>query len=335
MAIDTTNLEEDCGDGISSQLKAPAPTSTGGGGTAENGNTMFLPGHNNAHSHTPAVHSVDRVQLNSGGPSGVFPIFRSRKDCKTIYIIRHGESEYNKAIGAMGSTWEDPLIYDAPLTSKGKRQAMNLREQVMKWNLPGDVVWVTSPLSRAIETMLLAFPHSNNNSNGSDGGGGGGGNPSLSSILNNNGLNNNSDSNDENGGMNDTVDNTKNPFRNVHVLADISEQLLTSGDIGHHPQDLIEKFPQLESQLSELPECWWYNQPDKLNCAYSGQFNAAEPKPDMQKRIKAFRKWILNRPEQTFVAVGHSIFWKAFATACKNGVKQEGLKNCSWMQLHV
>ncbi len=335
MALDLNQIE-DYGDGISSQLKAQAPTSTGGGltntgGGAIENNNLFLPGGTtNGHSHTPAVHSVDRVQLNSGGPSGVFPIFRSRKDCKTIYIIRHGESEYNRAIGAMGSKWEDPLIYDAPLTCKGKRQAMNLREQVRKWNLPENACWVTSPLSRAIETMLLAFP---NTSNGVGGGASGPslqGNPSLSSILNN-ANDGNSNSNDENEGMNDSF----NPFRNVHVLADISEQLLTSGDIGHQPRDLIEKFPELESQLSQLPETWWYNQPGKCNCAYSGQFNAAESKSEMQKRIKAFRKWILNRPESTFVAVGHSIFWKAFATACKNGVKQEGLKNCSWMQLHV
>jgi broad specificity phosphatase PhoE len=348
MGIDrSTNQKEDYRDGISSHLAASqppvAPTSTGGGGGSGNdnihndGNNLFLPGTlNNAHSHTPAVHSVDRVQLNSGGPSGVFPIFRSKKDCKTIYIIRHGESEYNRAIGAMGSRWEDPMIYDAPLTMRGKRQAMNLREQVIKWNLPEDVVWVTSPLSRAIETMLLAFPQ-----NGGLGGGvlcndilgGGGGGPSLSSILNNTNDNNFNSNNDEIGSMNDTLSIT--PFRNVHVLPEVSEQLLTSGDIGHRPKDLIKRFPQLHAQLSQLPDCWWYNQPDKCNCAYSGQFNAAEPKPEMQKRIKEFRKWILNRPEQTFVAVGHSIFWKAFATACKNGVKQEGLKNCSWMQLHV
>ncbi|KAL4545609.1 hypothetical protein Ndes2526B_g00266 [Nannochloris sp. 'desiccata'] len=346
MAVDS-NQDEDFGDGISSQLKPPAParTSTGGGNgngngnTIDNSNALFLPGctnNSNAHSHTPAVHSVDRVQLNSGGPSGVFPIFRSKKDCKTIYIIRHGESEYNKAIGAMGSKWEDPMIYDAPLTSKGKRQALSLRDQVAKWNLPDDVVWVTSPLSRAIETMLLAFPNHNGGIDGLDGGGGVGGGDgyavTLSGIINNG--NDNLNSNDENGGVNDAI-HTNNPFRNVHILPEVSEQLLTSGDIGHRPHDLIKTFPQLRDQLSQLPDCWWYNQPDKCNCAYSGQFNAAEPKLEMQKRIKAFRKWILNRPEQTFVAVGHSIFWKAFATACKNGVKQEGLKNCSWMQLHV
>jgi len=342
MAVDS-NEDEDYGDVVANQLKAPAPavTSTGGcngngiDNIVDNSSALFLPGcdnnNGNAHSHTPAVHSVDRVQLNSGGPSGVFPIFRSKKDCKTIYIIRHGESEYNRAIGAMGSKWEDPMIYDAPLTSKGKRQALNLRDQVAKWNLPEDVVWVTSPLSRAIETMLLAFPNLNGKTAGVDGGGGES-SVTFSSIINNN--NDNSNSTDENGVVNDAFYSNK-AFRNVHVLSEVSEQLLTSGDIGHRPHDLIKKFPQLRDQLSQLPDCWWYNLPDKCNCAYSCQFSAAEPKLDMQKRIKAFRKWILNRPEQTFVAVGHSIFWKAFATACKNGVKQEGLKNCSWMQLHV
>lgn len=258
------------------------------------------PGLNN-NSLTPAVHSVDRVQLNSGGPQGVFPIFRSRKDCKTVYVIRHGESEYNRALAMHGSGWEEPQIYDARLTMRGRGQASALRSTVHGWNLPENVVWITSPLTRAIETMLLAFP---------------GGPPyPLHNTMNGHDYH--------------------DMFQNVFVLPEVTEHLMTNGDIGRNPEDLAEQFPQLHPQLSDLPERWWYNRQDKVNCSYLRQFGAREPKENLQRRIKAFRQWILSRPEETFVAVGHSVFWKAFATSCKNGIKQESLKNCSWMQLHV
>lgn len=243
---------------------------------------------------TPAVHSADRVQLNSGGPSGMFPIFRSRKDCKTLYIIRHGESEYNAACAAMGSRWEDPTIFDAPLTLRGKRQATALREHIAKWNLPSNVVWVTSPLSRAIETLLLALAVEK-----------------------------------------DQHKTQCDMAHRIHVLPDITERLVTSGDIGRSPKDLSRLFPVLEEQLLGLPEVWWYDHPTRRNCSNLRTFRSSEPKEELQKRIKAFRKWLLARSEKVFVAVGHSVFWKAFATACKNGTKQDALRNCGYMVLHV
>ena len=263
---------------------------------------------------TPAVHSADRVQLNKrdslGHPSGIFPIFRSKKDCKILYIIRHGESEYNAACAAMGSRWEDPIIFDAPLTKKGKSQAIALREQVSAWNLPSETVWVTSPLSRAIETLLLVLQGKSTTPM-----------PSVEEIT-----------------INSSTSSTSNanlPADRIHVLADVTERFVTSGDVGRHPSDLSKKFPMLAKQFESLPLVWWYNHPDRENCCYRGLFNASEPKDEMQRRIKRFRKWMLARPEKVFVAVGHSMYWKAFATACKNGIKQDALRNCGWMVLHV
>lgn len=37
-------------------------------------------------------------------------------------------------------------------------QAAALRQQLAAMNLPPDVLWVTSPLSRAIQTLLFACP---------------------------------------------------------------------------------------------------------------------------------------------------------------------------------
>ena len=42
---------------------------------------------------------------------------------KTLHLVRHGESTYNAACGAPGSSWEDPDIFDAQLTDRGRDQA--------------------------------------------------------------------------------------------------------------------------------------------------------------------------------------------------------------------
>ena len=52
---------------------------------------------------------------------------RCRCPChkQVLHIIRHGESEYNAATN--GPRWEDPEIFDAPLTAKGRAQARALQ----------------------------------------------------------------------------------------------------------------------------------------------------------------------------------------------------------------
>lgn len=242
---------------------------------------------------TPAVHSADRIQLNSEIGTSYFPIFRSKKDCKVVYIIRHGESEFNAACSARGSSWEDPCIFDARLTARGRAQAMELRKHVSTWGLPDDVHWITSPLTRAIETLLHVHPQvSHPRSHGR--------------VLS-----------------------------NVTVLPEVSERLATSGDIGRKPADLCKEFPMLGDQLSKLSEVWWFTKEDKVNCPYKLAFQAHEPKDNVYKRITAFKTWLIKRPEKYFVAVGHSMFWRDFATSCNNGVKQDMMRNCEWQVVHV
>jgi len=243
---------------------------------------------------TPAVHSADRVQLNNSGLN-YFPIFRSKKDCKIVYLIRHGESEFNAACCARGSAWEDPLLFDARLTQRGRKQALSLRDEVKKWDLPCDAVWVTSPLTRAIETLLHVHPDIE---------------PSSFSCQ-------------------------SGKLRNVLVLPEVAEKLHTSGDIGRKPSDLVKEFPMLGTQLKNLSDVWWFTRSDRPNCPYERTFQSHETKESINRRIKKFRKWIIDRPEKAFVAVGHSMFWKEFATTCHNGIKQETMRNCEWKVIHV
>ena len=51
----------------------------------------------------------------------LFPIFRPKGERKTLYVIRHGESEFNAATNT-GKGFSDPQIYDPKLTSKGQSQ---------------------------------------------------------------------------------------------------------------------------------------------------------------------------------------------------------------------
>lgn len=75
--------------------------------------------------------------------------------CKTVHLIRHGQSTFNEATAT--TPWSDPMLFDAPLTPYGAEQAKALRLQV---STLGVELVVTSPLTRAIQTAMLAFADS-------------------------------------------------------------------------------------------------------------------------------------------------------------------------------
>jgi len=68
---------------------------------------------------------------------------------RRIVLIRHGESTFNEAFDVTG---RDPNIVDAPLTEKGRQQALSIRDRVRRMDIE---LLLVSPLSRAIQTALL------------------------------------------------------------------------------------------------------------------------------------------------------------------------------------
>ena len=76
------------------------------------------------------------------------------KGQKVLHLVRHGESEYNAACGAPGSSWDEPLIFDAPLSQLGRQQAAALGAQLSATVSP-NALWVASPLTRTIQTCML------------------------------------------------------------------------------------------------------------------------------------------------------------------------------------
>lgn len=82
-----------------------------------------------------------------------------------IYAIRHAQSTYNKwSYKRIYTPWlwstSDPMIEDAPLSEKGISQAKKLYHSVRELREKVQLI-ICSPLSRAINTMQIAFPDVN------------------------------------------------------------------------------------------------------------------------------------------------------------------------------
>mmetsp|Transcript_5174 Transcript_5174/g.14478 ORF Transcript_5174/g.14478 Transcript_5174/m.14478 type:complete len:179 (+) Transcript_5174:854-1390(+) len=165
-------------------------------------------------------------------------------------------------------------------------QAMSLRELLRTKNLDG-AVWAVSPLARAIETFMLACPDSHLLPKGAAGKSAHGKPPKVA------------------------------------LLPQLSEHVMTPGDVGRPPSEIAKEFPELAKEASEIgQEVWWYTKPKAPNDALAKRFNSYESKARLKARVGAFRKWALSRPEPVIVAVGHSMFWRSFLDGSRT------LKNC-------
>uniref|UniRef100_A0A7S0YAA6 Uncharacterized protein n=1 Tax=Polytomella parva TaxID=51329 RepID=A0A7S0YAA6_9CHLO len=121
---------------------------------------------------TPEVTGLEIVDITDDGstPASSCGIIERRPplplNSKRVILIRHGESEYNKACSLRG-TFHDPEIFDAPLTEAGILQARSLRPFIRdllersceKHGIP---LFVCSPLRRALQTVDNMNPNPNN-----------------------------------------------------------------------------------------------------------------------------------------------------------------------------
>lgn len=93
-------------------------------------------------------------------------------NAKTVHFVRHGQGFHNlmaDLANAAGTKWEQfsktpenpyvmPEILDAPLTEKGRQQAMMLQPTVQAFEEQPELV-MFSPNCRALQTGLLVFEH--------------------------------------------------------------------------------------------------------------------------------------------------------------------------------
>ena len=70
----------------------------------------------------------------------------------SIYLIRHGQSEFNAAFTLESS--KDPMMFDAHLTEIGVQQAKSACEQLSNIKIKHVI---TSPMIRAIQTAMHIF----------------------------------------------------------------------------------------------------------------------------------------------------------------------------------
>lgn len=68
-----------------------------------------------------------------------------------IYLIRHGQSEFNAAHSDGGP---DPMIFDAPLTALGRQQALAARAQAASLGIQHVIC---TPFTRALQTAKIIF----------------------------------------------------------------------------------------------------------------------------------------------------------------------------------
>lgn len=87
-------------------------------------------------------------------------LFRPKGPCgsKILVLVRHGESEYNRASASPVHGCDDPSIFDPDLTIRGRRQCIDLRQHLQRDVDVRDALWVVSPLTRALQTFLLSCP---------------------------------------------------------------------------------------------------------------------------------------------------------------------------------
>ncbi|KAG2429373.1 hypothetical protein HXX76_011138 [Chlamydomonas incerta] len=246
----------------------------------------------------------------------VYSIFnqgRSRR--RPIFLIRHGESEYNAAC-KKGTGFGDPSdIFDAPLTATGVKQARNLRPQMMDMMLKqGDPLFIVSPLTRAIETFLQLLPDPNRLSLPAS--------PATPSASTAAAVSQRPTQQQDQGGDvtprgGESVQSLQSKPLDVLICPTLAELLLTSGDVGRPRSVLLEKFPQLATHLQRglEQERWWYEKGGKgPNCAVTKVLSSTESKADCKVRVDRFKHFLyaqqLKNPQRPIVLVGHANFFK-------------------------
>jgi len=80
---------------------------------------------------------------------------------KTIYMIRHGESQGQAATRNGLDRKNDPTLLDCDLTTKGQAEACGIQSFFSEQEMESIQLVVSSPLTRALHTALLGFPNKN------------------------------------------------------------------------------------------------------------------------------------------------------------------------------
>lgn len=225
---------------------------------------------------------------------------------KTVIFVRHGESEYNKAIRETG---KDPLIRDAPLTEKGRSQAaaacevlLAARKGVRAHGRSGaEARWLllVSPLRRALDTAAGAWPEAF---------------------------------------FHQAPDEAR-----VEVWPDLRETITGCDDLGSSPAKLKEAYPHLAQQLVDLPPVWW-SVPENLQElspegeamreAYIQDPEAFEDADEaaLDARLEALVRGLAMAPERLVVVVAHCELIGHLTRRLGLGKEEKGAPSGWWLR---
>eukprot|EP00775_Hariotina_reticulata_P007810 gene7810-8007_t len=97
----------------------------------------------------------------------------------------------------------------------------------------------------------------------------------------------------------------------------LRERLYLSSDVGRHPQELAQEFPEIE--FSHLPDVWWHsNSPEDPAAVHE------EPEDVFDARMEQLYEWLQRRPESCIAVVSH---W-----GCLHALTGYEFRNC---ELHT
>ena len=114
--------------------------------------------HQSPHRRHRHRHRRRRREDNDPATTSTMPTNPSNLPIKTVYLIRHGESQGQAASRNGLDRKTDPRLVDCGLTRKGESQAWSLRNFFSEAELDSIQLVVSSPLTRALQTALLGFP---------------------------------------------------------------------------------------------------------------------------------------------------------------------------------
>ena len=216
-----------------------------------------------------SVRRVIQMHSSTASSSGIKTSISGPSGDKTLYIVRHGTTEMNEALGRQpwGSRdFKDQLLWDTVLTTasgdkSGVAQAKRLNDRLKKMILPEEIqAIVSSPLTRTLQTAELVFQ----------------GFP------------------------------TETP-RVVCPLA--RERLYLSSDVGECKTVLMDRFPAWDFSQIPNDDPWWFTVSDStpyVEWRPSGEYGCpGEPREVFRERIRALHGWLAQRPERTIALVTH------------------------------
>ncbi|KAH7352511.1 hypothetical protein KP509_19G049400 [Ceratopteris richardii] len=115
--------------------------------------------------------------------------------------------------------------------------------------------------------------------------------------------------------------------RRVEVCHLHTEHVSNSGDVGRPSSMLSREFPMLS--FTGLEEVWWFSPKDAPNDPVMGVFRSRESMEHLRKRVGLFRQYLLSRPENIIIVIGHSTFFKELSG------RRKRMENCEMLTVKL